>query len=402
MIKKIPKGTTIGTMQAPLSWIFSHTSRFVGIVRITIQDGKGVILIDKGKARLFYFEHGQRILRGNAAREYFNTQPLLNFTLDKLTGAEFETALAITGADIPAGINPPEKDVPGRPETQSRAPVPPGIPVPAYQKSSGKMDPPEGMKQPVKPEKQVPPGAEVQADPVSQDTEKIRETGKPVFKGPGRNGAVVPTFSSQTLPASVQQNPELQKTIARIMQKAMTVPETQPEKDSLPVQSYEKVPPASSIHGDTAPQPQPQQPEPWPAPPVWETPQHTSQSGILPDDYYPETDFQEIARILLGRIKAVHGVIAVMVFNKDTHLISIGDVNLDKLVSSAEDMLMTVNQLDSVMQWGSFVQMTIQVPTGNVIVSPFFDEYLCILTSPEINLGRIRRILREIKAQDPC
>jgi predicted regulator of Ras-like GTPase activity (Roadblock/LC7/MglB family) len=81
------------------------------------------------------------------------------------------------------------------------------------------------------------------------------------------------------------------------------------------------------------------------------------------------------------------------------HIISIGDINLDTLVSSAEDMLMTVNELDTIMEWGSFVQMTIQVPSGSVIIAPFFNEYLCILTTPEINLGRIRRILREIKLQ---
>ncbi len=93
------------------------------------------------------------------------------------------------------------------------------------------------------------------------------------------------------------------------------------------------------------------------------------------------------------------GVIAVLVFNKDMQLISIGEVNLDAIVTAAEDMLMTVNQLDAVIEWGSFVQMTLQIPSGNVIIAPFFDEYLCILTSPDINLGRVRRILREIKTQ---
>jgi predicted regulator of Ras-like GTPase activity (Roadblock/LC7/MglB family) len=115
------------------------------------------------------------------------------------------------------------------------------------------------------------------------------------------------------------------------------------------------------------------------------------------EERLPDADLRTIAQIMLGRIKTLPGVIAVLIFNKDMQLLSIGDVNLDALVTSAEDMLMTVSQLDAVMEWGSFVQMTIQIPSGNIIIAPFFDEYLCILTSPDINLGRIRRILREIK-----
>ena len=59
MIEQLPEGKSIGWMQAPPQWIFSHTVRFVGIVRIVIQDGEGFILIRKGTPLAYYFRHGR-------------------------------------------------------------------------------------------------------------------------------------------------------------------------------------------------------------------------------------------------------------------------------------------------------------------------------------------------------
>ena len=59
MMDQLPEGKSIGWMQAPPQWIFSHTLRFIGIVRIVIQDGEGFILINKGKVLGYYFKHGR-------------------------------------------------------------------------------------------------------------------------------------------------------------------------------------------------------------------------------------------------------------------------------------------------------------------------------------------------------
>jgi len=45
MIDQLPEGKSIGWMQAPPQWIFTHTVRFIGVVRVVIQDGEGFILI---------------------------------------------------------------------------------------------------------------------------------------------------------------------------------------------------------------------------------------------------------------------------------------------------------------------------------------------------------------------
>ncbi|MDD1674148.1 MAG: roadblock/LC7 domain-containing protein [Methanomicrobiales archaeon] len=98
----LPEGKSIGIMQAPIDWIRSHTSRFVGAVIITIQDGRGFILIDKGKARGYYFQHQNMVLKGNSALAYFTKMQILDFDLRKYTPHEFTRALAIYGGEEPS------------------------------------------------------------------------------------------------------------------------------------------------------------------------------------------------------------------------------------------------------------------------------------------------------------
>ena len=75
MIEQLPEGKSIGWMQAPPQWIFTHTVRFIGVVRVVIQDGEGFILIKKGKPLVYYFKHGRIELTGHGALDYFNSHP---------------------------------------------------------------------------------------------------------------------------------------------------------------------------------------------------------------------------------------------------------------------------------------------------------------------------------------
>ena len=95
MIEGLPEGEKIGDMQAPVSWIFSHTARFNGIIMINIQDGNGAILIDMGKPVGYYYEQGNRILKGNAAKEFFMTQRVIDFTLYRYHKDEFKEAVRL-------------------------------------------------------------------------------------------------------------------------------------------------------------------------------------------------------------------------------------------------------------------------------------------------------------------
>lgn len=107
-------------------------------------------------------------------------------------------------------------------------------------------------------------------------------------------------------------------------------------------------------------------------------------------------DTENLAHLLLGRMLRLPGVQAVSIFGKGSSVLSIGNVELDSLVILAEDMLEAAKEISSVMRTGPFVHLTLQIPAGKVIIAPYFNEYLCILTSPEVNLGQIRKILKDI------
>jgi len=107
-------------------------------------------------------------------------------------------------------------------------------------------------------------------------------------------------------------------------------------------------------------------------------------------------DVENLAHLLLGRMLRLQGVQAVSIFGRGKSVLSIGDVELDSLVVLAEDMLHAAKDISSVMRTGAFVHLTLQIPAGKVIIAPYFNEYICILTSPGVNLGQIRKILKEI------
>jgi len=105
MIDKLPEGTVIGEMQAPLRWIFSHTTRFSGMVRITMQDGEGFILVRKGEPLAAQFMHPLKSLSGPSALKYFGSQPILDFGLFRYEPREMQAALAVS-ADMQALLQP--------------------------------------------------------------------------------------------------------------------------------------------------------------------------------------------------------------------------------------------------------------------------------------------------------
>lgn len=234
---RLPEGSLIGRMQAPLQWVFSHTSRFAGAVRISMQDGEGFLLVQKGEPVAAYFEHPLKSLSGQPALKYFGVQPILDFGLRKYEPGEMEEALALSG-ELQALLQP---------DRELRA-----------------------------------------AGAVGDGGEKTRET-----------------------------------------------------------------PP-----GETP------EPEPEPLRAVLEHP----------------------------------GVTAVACFSGGNCISSIGNIDADYVVAFAEDLLRWSLTLPKAMPaCGSFVQMTLFYRDGNVIIAPYGDECLCIFTTPGVQFGQIRRLIREIR-----
>jgi predicted regulator of Ras-like GTPase activity (Roadblock/LC7/MglB family) len=301
MIDQLPEGKSIGWMQAPPQWIFTHTVRFIGVVRVVIQDGEGFILIKKGKPLMYFFKHGRIELHGHGALDYFNSHPTIEFNLCKYTPEEFAQALKICDVEEPA------------PET-------------------------DGMQEP-------PPAPSARADIVEKTAEEIPVITRPV---PG-----------QPLP----------------VQPEITYDEVEPSLAAVPVSLGSAVPVKS-------------------VPPVPARPQSVvSERPLVPQPAVLEDPDIKI----IGQIKKLNGIVAISVFNEDRNILLMGDVEIEPLLKIARTMLATANKITPHLDWGSFVHMTLQIPEGNVIIAPYNEKHLCILTTRTINIGHIRRILRDLQ-----
>jgi hypothetical protein len=283
MIDQLPEGNSIGWMQAPPQWIFTHTVRFIGVVRVVIQDGEGFILIKKGKPLVYYFKHGRIELRGHAALDYFSSQPTIEINLCRYTPEEFSQALKICDVG---------KTVPETVDVQKQAPA-----VPA------------------------------------------------------QAGVVEKTMEDSTVISQPEQPPPVL-----------------PEKPELMRRNPVTAVPAKPVAAVTE---RPIIPEP----------------AILDD---PDIK-------IIGQIKKLNGIVAISVFNDDRNILLMGDVEIDPLLKIARTMLATTNRITPHLDWGSFIHMTLQIPEGNVIVAPYHENNLCILTTRTINIGHIRRILRDLQ-----
>ena len=136
-MKPLPEGKSLGWMQAPASWIGSHTVRFIGVVRVVIQDGEGFILIKKGKPLFHYFKHGTIELKGHTALDYFNSHPVIEFNLCKYTPDEFAWAMKLCNIEDHEPVVPKEPAVPGpvsREHTPPSRPADPPVTKPAGDK----------------------------------------------------------------------------------------------------------------------------------------------------------------------------------------------------------------------------------------------------------------------------
>jgi hypothetical protein len=291
MIDQLPDGKSIGWMQAPPQWIFTHTVRFVGIVRVVIQDGEGFILIKKGKPLAYYFKHGRIELRGHGALDYFNSHPTIEFNLCKYTPEEFSRALKICDVE----------EVP--PETAGTKEQPPVAPAQA----AGGERPVEETRVTSLPEQPPLPVPSEKPEPIREKVEPVKE--KPMAAVPARPAAVVTGRPLVPQPA-VLEDPEIK---------------------------------------------------------------------------------------IIGQIKKLNGIVAISVFNDERNILLMGDVEIEPFLKIARTMLATTNKITPHLDWGSFVHMTLQIPEGNVIIAPYHDNNLCILTTRTINIGHIRRILRDLQ-----
>jgi len=319
-MKALPEGKSLGWMQAPASWISSHTVRFVGAVRVVIQDGEGFILIKKGKPLFYYFKHGTIELKGHAARDYFNTHPVIEFDLCKYTPDEFAWALKICNIEDPEKVAPKEPAVAG--------PVSRELPPPSRVAEAPGIKPVETGRIP----------EPLTVSPQVHRTEERTVASRPVPWEPAP--ASGPAEAAVAKPVESRRIPE-----------PLTV--------------------SSQVH-------------------------RTEERTVAP---HPEVlDDPEVS--VISQIMDLDGIVAISVFDENRTVIMMGDADSDVLLNIGRKMLETAQNITPRLSWGPFVHMTIQIPAGNMIIAPYHDNYLCMLTTRAINIGHIRRILRDLQQKE--
>jgi hypothetical protein len=367
MIDTLPEGQSIGWMQAPLQWILTHTVRFVGIVRVVILDGEGFILIRKGKPLVYFFKHGRIELRGHGALDYFNSHKTIEFKLCRYTPEEFSRALKICEVEeLPQETVGVKGNVPS---------------APAHAEGGGKTMVESPMtSRPEQPPPVLPPKSEPEREKSMVES--------PMTSRPEQPPPVLPPKSE---PEREKSMVELPVTSRPEQPPPVLPPKSEPEREKSMVES-----PMTS---------RPEQPPPV-LPPKSEPKREKSMAAVPPKpeavittkSLVPEPGVLEEADIkIIGQIKKLNGIIAISVFNDDRNILLTGDVDIEPLLKIARTMLATVNTISPHLDWGSFVHMTLQIPEGNLIIAPYHENHLCILTTRTINIGHIRRILRDLQ-----
>jgi len=342
---ELPEGNSLGWMQAPSSWIDSHTVRFIGVVRVVIQDGEGFILIKKGKPLFHYFKHGTIELKGHSARDYFNSHPIIEFNLCKYSPEEFALALKV------CNIEENEPPVP----KQSDSPVP----VP------GKTNPPpHPTDAPVaKPVRNI-----TIPDPVTVSPEIPPVEVRPVVPHPTEAPVATPVRNI-TIPDPVKVSPEIAPVeVRRVVPHPTDAPVATPVRDM-------------------------RTPDPVISPPE---PNAAGERPVIPQ---PVT-CDELDLTIISQIRDLNGIVAISVFNDTRNVIMMGDANSETMLKIAGTMLETAQKVTPLLTWGPFVHLTLQIPEGNMIIAPYHDNYLCLLTTRTINIGHIRRILRDLQQKE--
>ncbi len=118
----------------------------------------------------------------------------------------------------------------------------------------------------------------------------------------------------------------------------------------------------------------------------------------IPDAKLSTEDDETESR--LSRILRQPGVIAVSAFYEGFAVRTLGKADFDQVAANAEDLLRAGQKISTDMQLGALHQLILETGQGKVIIAPYGDLNICVLTLPDTNLGLIRVALRAIQNED--
>ncbi len=108
----------------------------------------------------------------------------------------------------------------------------------------------------------------------------------------------------------------------------------------------------------------------------------------------PSSRIGSVETSSLDQIARQPGVVAVSVFHEGFALQSLGSADFEQVAAVSEDLLRAGTRITGDMEMGDLSQVILETPTGKLIIAPYGDLSLCILTKPDANLGLIRLSIR--------
>ncbi|WP_298667206.1 roadblock/LC7 domain-containing protein [uncultured Methanofollis sp.] len=105
----------------------------------------------------------------------------------------------------------------------------------------------------------------------------------------------------------------------------------------------------------------------------------------------------ELTEESLQLIHSQPGVVAVSAFYEGFAVQSVGATDFERIAAISEDLLRAGLKIASDMDMGGLEEIILETPGGKLIIAPFGDLSLCVLTAANANLGLVRVALRSIR-----
>jgi predicted regulator of Ras-like GTPase activity (Roadblock/LC7/MglB family) len=95
--------------------------------------------------------------------------------------------------------------------------------------------------------------------------------------------------------------------------------------------------------------------------------------------------------VLLATVTQLPGVMAAALVLDGLPIYQLGrHVDFEHIAVATEDMVRSGTKIATELQLGSTEQIILETPSNKVVIAPFNDMFLCVLTAAEANLGLIR------------
>ncbi len=100
----------------------------------------------------------------------------------------------------------------------------------------------------------------------------------------------------------------------------------------------------------------------------------------------------------LNVIRRQPGVLSVIAFDEGFPVTSLGRGDFEQVAAIAEDFLRTGEKITSDMRMGVLNQIILEASERKCIIVPYGDLSLCLITTPDANIGLIRLAIRHLQA----